>query len=785
MVSFFVADFFILTASLFLSMFVFKRLPDRFKTTWRMRALIGVYQAFFGILMLLFSLEVAPSVWLDLRLIPILLAAYFGGLRSSLLAAGLVSMGRFVVFDGFTPQAASAAALVMLIGLLSGIAAERIRSYWKLWMLNTSTVMLFAGLFYGYVLQVNGIALSKLWMMEIFFVIGSLFMFGCIYLLKNTYDRHFLNKKLYDMIHSFHNIDNVNDVYEKTLRELNDLFRSDMGSIVAIREQRYHLVGLLSGGEYNRIGSRVSVEDIEALERALAGQSSLYPDWTVRQPKGLLEGGIYERGGRSSIHVPIRYKNKVIALLNLGSSTPNFFNARVMKFVEDLTPSISMALALLESEARFSSIVDSSKDGIVIADSELNIVSWNYGASRTFGYSEEEAIGQPIGMLIPERRRKLYLKRIDRFINHLDHVRAKQNTVEAFGRRKDGTVFPIELSYSMWEASGVRYYSSIIRDITRRKRNEEQILTLQRDLADTIHFQHGVVLKYKKIGDDFIYTLADGQMLKEIGVTPQELIGQSLEASSPPPLLEFMREQYALAWSGQVVECEYGHGRFTFFSTFNPVFKEGRVHEVVVSVSNISRRKQAEEKLIEANRRLERLSNLDGLTGLGNRRSFDSQLDQERERCRARGTPLTLMMMDIDSFKAFNDTYGHVAGDACLKQVADILGGLAEGQEFCAARYGGEEFACIMTGISPEEAAAFAESVRAGIQSLAVPNERAAAGIVTVSIGTAIWPAEEIGESAFLIDTADQALYAAKAAGRNRVTGVSFISPFAPLESSK
>ncbi|TYP79725.1 diguanylate cyclase [Paenibacillus methanolicus] len=782
MVSFFVADFFILTASLFLSMFVFKRLPDRFKTTWRMRVLIGVYHSFFGMLMMLFSVEVADSVLLDLRLIPVLLAAYFGGLRSSLLAAGLISTGRFALFDGFTPQAVAAVALVMLIGMLSGIAAERIIAFWRLWLLNTSTAMLLTGLFYGYVLQANGMALSKLWMMEVFFLVGSLFVFGCIYFLKNTYDRHFLNKKLYDMIHSFHNIDNVNDIYEKTLRELSDLFRTDLGSIVAIRNHRYQLVGFLSGGEYNRIGSSVSLADIEALERALAGHSSIYPDWTVRQPKGLLEVAIYERGARSSIHVPIRYKNRVIALLNLGSSTPNFFNARVMKFVEDLTPSISMALALLESEARFSSIVDSSKDGIVIADSELNIVSWNYGASRTFGYSEQEALGQPVSILIPERRRKLYLKRIDRIINHLDHARAKQNTVEAFGRRKDGTIFPIELSYSIWEASGIRYYSSIIRDITRRKRNEEQILTLQRDLADTIHFQHGVVLKYKKVGDDFIYTLADGQMLKEIGVTPQQLISQSLAAASPPRLLEFMREQYALAWSGQVVECEYGHGRFTFFSTFNPVFKEGRVHEVVVSVSNISRRKQAEEKLIEANRRLELLSNVDGLTGLHNRRSFDRQLDQERERCRERGVSLTLMMMDIDAFKSFNDTYGHVAGDACLKQVADIFGELAEAQDFFAARYGGEEFACIMPGTLPSEAAEFAESVRAAVQSLDTPNERSAAGIVTVSIGTAIWPAEEIGESTFIIDTADQALYAAKSAGRNRVVGVSYIESVAPID---
>ncbi|MFB9329138.1 diguanylate cyclase [Paenibacillus aurantiacus] len=771
MVSFFVADFFILTASLFLSMFVFKRLPDRFKSTWRLRLRISVYQSFFGILMMLFSVQVADGVWLDLRLIPVLLAAYFGGLRSAMLTAGLISTGRIALFGGFTPEATAAIALVVLIGLLSGMAAERVKSYWRLWMINTAAAMAFSGLFYGYVLYANGMVLSKLWIMELFLMIGSLFVFGCIDLLRNTYDRHFLNKKLYDMIHSFHNIDNVNDIYEKTLRELSDLFQSDMGSIVAIRDNRYFLVGLLSQGEYVKIGSNVSPPDIEALEPSLSGRSMIFPDWTVRRPNGHLEDAIHERGIRSSIHVPIRYKNQVIALLNMGASTPSFFNARVMKFVEDLTPSISMALALLESESRFSSIVDSSKDGIVIADSELNIVSWNYGANSTFGYSEQEAIGQPVDLLIPEQFRKLYMTRIRRIVGRLDRTRARQTTLEAFGRRKDGTVFPIELSYSIWEASGIRYYSSIIRDITRRKRNEEQILTLQRDLADTIHFQHGVVIKYKKIGDAFIYTLADGQMLKEIGLTSQQLIGHSLESTAPPLLLDFLREQYALAWSGQIVECEYGHGRFTFFSTYNPVLKEGRVREVVVSISNISRRKQAEEKLIEANRRLEQLSNVDGLTGLHNRRSFDQQLEQERIRCRNNGGTLALMMMDIDSFKMFNDTYGHVAGDACLKLVADTLGKFADREGFFAARYGGEEFACILPMTNLAGAAAFAEAVRAAVQSLATPNERAVAGIVTVSIGVAAWQAEGIGEAAGMIDTADQALYAAKAAGRNRVIG--------------
>jgi diguanylate cyclase (GGDEF)-like protein len=177
-------------------------------------------------------------------------------------------------------------------------------------------------------------------------------------------------------------------------------------------------------------------------------------------------------------------------------------------------------------------------------------------------------------------------------------------------------------------------------------------------------------------------------------------------------------------------------------------------------------------QLEEANRTLERLSQLDGLTGVANRRRFDEALDAEwRRGCRT-GAPLSLVLLDIDAFKAFNDTYGHLRGDECLRQVAVALAGALGRAGDLVARYGGEEFAALLSGVGDEEAAVVADRLRANVQVLRIPHGASpAAGVVTVSAGVATLTPTERGDPATLVAAADQALYEAKRRGRNRVVG--------------
>jgi diguanylate cyclase (GGDEF)-like protein len=172
--------------------------------------------------------------------------------------------------------------------------------------------------------------------------------------------------------------------------------------------------------------------------------------------------------------------------------------------------------------------------------------------------------------------------------------------------------------------------------------------------------------------------------------------------------------------------------------------------------------------LTESNRKLELLSATDALTGIANRRRFDEVLALEWSRATRTGQPLTLAMLDIDWFKLYNDHYGHQAGDTCLQRVAHVISSsICRGADL-VARYGGEEFVFIAPATPAETALDLAEKLCEEFRSLALTHEKSSYGCVTVSIGVAsMIPAVE-QNSNDLIEAADQAMYRAKALGRNR-----------------
>lgn len=168
---------------------------------------------------------------------------------------------------------------------------------------------------------------------------------------------------------------------------------------------------------------------------------------------------------------------------------------------------------------------------------------------------------------------------------------------------------------------------------------------------------------------------------------------------------------------------------------------------------------------------LANMSMIDGLTGIANRRRFDDHIEQELRRASRNKAPLSLLLMDIDDFKAYNDTYGHARGDDCLRTVAQEIRNFLRRPSDLVARYGGEEFAVVLPDTPPEAAAMLAEKIRIGIEKLNIPHKSArAADHVTVSIGAGLCRPDEPLTKAQLIEAADKQLYASKRAGRNRVT---------------
>ncbi len=182
----------------------------------------------------------------------------------------------------------------------------------------------------------------------------------------------------------------------------------------------------------------------------------------------------------------------------------------------------------------------------------------------------------------------------------------------------------------------------------------------------------------------------------------------------------------------------------------------------IAAVRDISEAKRSRERLFATNAELQRLAVTDALTGLDNRRAFDAHLDREINNTNRYGAPLSLVLMDVDRFKEYNDAFGHFEGDGALKRVGRILVEQARKTDF-PARYGGEEFAIILSNTPLDNAALFAERCRQAIAVEPWPHRG-----VTASFGIARWePAMESPRD--LIHAADQALYGAKRQGRNRV----------------
>jgi len=178
---------------------------------------------------------------------------------------------------------------------------------------------------------------------------------------------------------------------------------------------------------------------------------------------------------------------------------------------------------------------------------------------------------------------------------------------------------------------------------------------------------------------------------------------------------------------------------------------------------------QRERDLVTSNDRLTVMASIDMLSGLANRRGFQSRLDFEWMKAQQYNNGLSLLMIDVDHFKLFNDTYGHPEGDACLSRIGETLAGIATETMGFAGRYGGEEFCLLLPSTDVQRAQEIGEMVRAAIQNLAMPHRTSSHQTVTASVGVASTKPNDTARPGDLIEAADAALYAAKHRGRNTV----------------
>ena len=198
--------------------------------------------------------------------------------------------------------------------------------------------------------------------------------------------------------------------------------------------------------------------------------------------------------------------------------------------------------------------------------------------------------------------------------------------------------------------------------------------------------------------------------------------------------------------------------------------ENGEVDSLIGFMFDISERKKTEEKLITLQKELEELSFKDGLTGVANRRMFDTIMEVEWTNAQRSNQPLSLIMLDIDYFKQYNDRYGHIQGDDCLKRVARVLSSAATRSRDFFARFGGEEFVLVLPETDEQSARKVAERCRKLLFKEQIPHENSPAShVLTVSLGVGTMVPTRKDEPMAFIDEVDRRLYQAKQKGRNTI----------------
>lgn len=452
---------------------------------------------------------------------------------------------------------------------------------------------------------------------------------------------------------------------------------------------------------------------------------------------------------------------------------------------------------------RSARILEMSLDAIISVDETGRIVFWNSAAKRLYGYSEAEASNLDLTALMPESYRAKHREGFTRFLK-TEIPAVIGHTVEVESLKRDGTVFPVELSLSSEKTSGGWLFTAIIRDITERKGAEGR----EHAQNAVISKAHSELTALYKVSSAISGAMDLDEILPVILHTVTELEAFKVEKKCGIFLIKGGRMDLAahLGHSDsflemhkgmRVGEClcgicaETGELMVSADSSqdkrhtirYDPMpphghvivpikDKDGMIGVMYLYTTTNELIDDPTRKLLSSigeqlgiairktllYERTRELSLSDHLTGSGNKRMLDLEMHRLFARAKRYSRPFSCMMLDIDRFKSYNDSHGHLAGDVILREVANEIHASVRETDL-VARYGGEEFLVMLPETTLEKAALVAEKIRRTVE------ERTP---VTVSIGVCEFAKEMTGPGE-MIATADRLLYAAKEEGRNRV----------------
>jgi diguanylate cyclase (GGDEF)-like protein/PAS domain S-box-containing protein len=462
--------------------------------------------------------------------------------------------------------------------------------------------------------------------------------------------------------------------------------------------------------------------------------------------------------------------------------------------------------------AEFRHLLDAAPEGIIGVGADGRIQFANEESQRLFQYREAELLERPVELLIPERFSSRHVEVRAAFTAQPGR-RMMGSGVEVWGRRKDGSEFPADVSLSRVSTGHGLLIISIIRDVTEQKQTQSMLIEINRKLqlgleenqrrAEGLHLlsRMGHLLQSSRSEKESYAIVARhaARLFPEcsgalyvinesrdavLSVAAWGEHAGSITNQFTPAACQSLRSGRAhiVDEKNGAARCLHAAAEQGGLHVCVPMLARGDYIGVLhLSAADSSALEQSRFELLRAaadhiglstaNLRLRealRMQSIcDPLTGLYNRRFTQEWLKRELPRGSRKGRPTSLLMLDLDHFKRFNDNFGHECGDLVLQKVSTLLRESVRSSDV-ACRMGGEELALLLPETSLTDAAAIAEKLRARIEALAVFYDGQSCGRITVSIGVARAPEHGTSPEA-LIRAADTVLYRAKAAGRNRV----------------
>jgi diguanylate cyclase (GGDEF)-like protein/PAS domain S-box-containing protein len=453
----------------------------------------------------------------------------------------------------------------------------------------------------------------------------------------------------------------------------------------------------------------------------------------------------------------IRLDGEVIQVESTVSYVEINGQTGIMVIFRDVTESKRLERAVYESEEKHRFISEYSTDMIMRIDLCHVFLFVSEACTHILGYKPEEMVGQSMLDYIHPVYHELIIERSKRAEAPGAEERDTPVTLRFQIFRRDGTLIWMETKDRAVrnEDGSVRELVAVSRDISERMAMERELVESNKRVMDILS---SITDAFFALDKDWKFTFVNRTAEQVSGMTREDMLGKVIWEVLPDLVGTRAYDEFHRAVREQVPIVDY----FTRLDRWYEFRAYPGNANISVYIRDVTANKKLEQELLL-------LSTTDELTGIANRRLFNDVLNREWQRAARLSKPLSMIMLDVDYFKSYNDTYGHQAGDTCLREVASILSESLKRDGDTVFRYGGEEFAIILRDTDELGAAAVAERIHMSVVDRGIRHVGSPAGVLTCSMGIAgIMPTPLI-EREVLLARADMALYRAKENGRNQV----------------